>query len=146
MDSPAVSRRPGGSRPSLSSMPLRYAVASTEPRTAMPRAPPTWRKVLLSAEAEPAFSRGSACMMTTEVGVMMCAMPVPMRKKTTSSSQIGVSASNVANAASVAAISTRPPVVVALLPNRSTSSRARGAKISWAAARGSISTPDSSGE
>ncbi len=127
-------------------MSLRYAVESTEPRTAMPRAPPTWRKVLLSAEAEPAFSRGSACMMTTLVGVMMCAMPVPMRKKTTSSSQIGVSASKPAKAASMAASRISPPVVVALLPKRSTTSRARGAKISCATASGSISTPDSSGE
>lgn len=112
----------------------------------MPSAPPSWRKVLLSAEAEPAFSRGSACMMTTLVGVMTWAIPVPMQKKTISRSQIGVSASSVAKATRVAARTTIAPVVVARTPKRSTTSRARGAKISWAAASGSRSRPDCSGE
>ena len=39
-----------------------------------------------------------------------------------------------------------PAVVVARLPKRSTTSRARGAKIIWAAASGSISRPVCSGE
>lgn len=112
----------------------------------MPRAPPTWRKVLLSAEAEPAFSRGSACMMTTLAGVMMCAMPVPIRKKMTSRIQIGVSASRTVKAASIAAMVSSPPVQTARTPKRSTTRRARGAKMSWAAASGSINRPVCSGE
>lgn len=68
-------------------------------------APPTCRKVLLTAEPEPAFSRGSACMIATVTGGMMCAIPAPWRKKTTSIAQIGVEASKRAKAARPAATS-----------------------------------------
>lgn len=115
---------------------------STEPSTAIPSAPPTCRNVLLTADPEPAFSLGSACITETVTGVITWAMPVPWTKKSTHSTQTGVVASNSANAARPAATSSIPTVQTARAPNRSTTSRARGAKIIWAAASGRISRPD----
>src|SRR5215469_12365043 len=89
-DSPAACRAEAGSTPRWPSMPLRYVVDSSDPSTATPMAPPTCRKVLLTADPEPAFSRGSDDMIMTVAGGITWAIPVPIKKNSTSSSQMGV--------------------------------------------------------
>ncbi|GAA3066316.1 hypothetical protein GCM10020000_58000 [Streptomyces olivoverticillatus] len=120
-------------------------VESTEPSTATPSAPPTCRKVLFTAEPEPAFSRGSDCMIETVAGGMMCAIAVPWTKKSTSSTQIGVWRSSSRKPAMLAATSSMPAVHTTRAPNLSTTRRARGAKAIWAAASGRSSRPLCSG-
>lgn len=114
----------------------------TEPSTATPRAPPTCRKVLLTAEPEPAFSRGSDDMIITVAGGMTCAIAVPITKNSTSSSQIGVDWPSMRKPRKDSPVSTMPPAHTTRAPSLSTSSRARGANTIWAAASGSSSRPD----
>ena len=68
----------------------RYTWARIEPSTATPSAPATWRAVLVSAEPEPARSRGTTDMTASVAGGITLPMPAPCTKKITPSTQIGV--------------------------------------------------------
>lgn len=83
----------------------------------------------MTAEPEPAFSRGSEDMIMTVAGGMTCAMAVPMRKNATSSTQMGVCCPSGMKPRKDTEVSVMPPTHTARAPKRSTSSRARGAKI-----------------
>ena len=61
-----------------------------EPRTATPRAPDTWRAVLVSAEPAPARSLGTTDMTASVAGGMTMPIPAPWTKNITASTQIGV--------------------------------------------------------
>ena len=53
----------------------RYEPASTEPRTATPRAPPISRVVSFMAEPTPALAGGSEPMIDSVAGAMTSPMP-----------------------------------------------------------------------
>ncbi len=80
-------------------------------------------------------------MIATVTGGITWAMPAPIRKPIATSSQIEVCTPSSRYPRKATEISAIPPAQVARTPKRSTTSRARGAKTSWAAASGSISTP-----
>ena len=52
-------------------------MATTAPITAMPREPPTWRMLLITAEPTPAFATGTEPIAAAVVGVITSAMPKP---------------------------------------------------------------------
>ena len=94
----AASRAGSGSAAAAS--PISLAVdrrRATEPSTATPSAPATWRTVLLTAEPTPAFSRGSDDMIDSVAGGMTLAIPTPWTKNSAATTQIGVSAPTNAN-------------------------------------------------
>ena len=145
-DSAATDRAAAGRPATLGVMSSRYTAASNEPSTATPRAPPTCRIVLLTADPTPAFSRGSVDMIDSVDGGITLAMPTPWMKKTAHSIQIGVATWMNMNAPSEKATSAIPIVQTTFGPYRLTYAALRGAKISWAAANGTNSSPASSGE
>ena len=58
----------------------------TEPSTATPRAPPTWRVVSLTAEPTPALASGSDPMIDSVAGGMTSARPAARTTSDTSTS------------------------------------------------------------
>lgn len=77
---------------------------------------------------------------------MTCAIAVPMTKNSTSRIHSGDVSSSSRKPMKAAATPSMATVHTARAPNRSTTSRDRGAKINCAAASGSRSSPESSGD
>src|SRR5262249_39183655 len=140
-DDDAASRSGGGSRFAVSAMSRRNTLATSDPITATPSAPPTWRTVFWIAEPTPAPSRGPDDMMDSVAGGITLAMPAPWMKKYTQTNQIGESTPRVARPTRPSVTRPSPTALTARGPNRFTIVELSGAKTSWATANGVISRP-----
>ena len=77
-------------------------LASSEPSTATPTAPPTWRVVSLTAEPTPALARGSEPMIESVAGARMFAIPRPSSMLMPMTGSVELDASSVLNSSSEA--------------------------------------------
>jgi len=76
----AAARVAAGNCARLSCHALRVSIAATEPSTATPSAPPTWRLALITPEAIPDRSRSTAAMPVADTAGMVSAIPAPTRR------------------------------------------------------------------
>ena len=115
----------GGVAPAESALGLRDVRIA--PMTAIPSAPPTWRKVFRTPEETPALATGTAPMAAAVIGVIVMAMPTPPMTSPGTRSQKPESRPSREKRTSEPATSVSPPAISQREPIRSESLPASGA-------------------
>jgi hypothetical protein len=85
MESSAAARAVSGSAAVSPESPEAYTDVISEPMTAVPSAPATWRVTSFIAEATPAFSSGTALITEPVAGLMIQPIPIARKKKVNAS-------------------------------------------------------------
>ena len=143
----ATSRSSAGRSATADATPDVYWLASSEPSTATPSAPPSSRVVSFVAEPMPARSRGTAAISCVVIGVIVIAMPPASTHIVTSELEVGVSTRNRAIAGEPEADERRArPRPTLSAPKRATSFGVCGATAIITTEIGSSRTAAPSGE
>ena len=117
----------------------------SEPITATPSAPPTWRVTSLIAEPTPALASGTALITESVAGAIAEPIDSASPKVTSASSRGGhVRASTAGCVLSTTATPTGPPAITLVRPNGPTSLFDAPEPITRPSASGSIAAPASS--